>query len=161
MGKKRRTKAIFMQFAERQDKSQVEQGLELAPKFDSQGLIPCVATDHQSGDILMVAFMNEEALQKTIEIGEAVYYSRSRQEMWHKGATSGHTQKVIEMRVDCDQDCIWLKVDQQGAGACHVGYTSCFYRKVDGVGQESDGKVQLSLTEADKAYDPSAVYGKK
>ncbi|MBR9801996.1 phosphoribosyl-AMP cyclohydrolase, partial [bacterium] len=120
-----------LQFAAREDKSQVEQGDQLAPKFDSSGLIPAIATDHATGELLMVAYMNEEAFKKTIEIGEAVYYSRSRQEMWHKGATSGHTQKVIEIRVDCDQDAVWLRVDQQGSGACHVGYRSCFYRAVD------------------------------
>jgi len=149
-----------LQFANREDKAQVEQGSQLAPKFDSVGLIPAIATDYESGELLMVAYMNEEAFKKTIEIGEAVYYSRSRQEMWHKGATSGHTQKVIEIRVDCDQDAVWLRVDQQGSGACHVGYRSCFYRAVDRDNLKADEPVGLKLAEKEKAYDPATVYKK-
>lgn len=149
-----------LQFAAREDKSQVEQGEQLAPKFDSSGLIPAITTDHATGELLMVAYMNEEAFKKTIEIGEAVYYSRSRQEIWHKGATSGHTQKVIEIRVDCDQDAVWLRVDQQGSGACHVGYRSCFYRAVDRDNLSSDKPVGLKLAEDEKAFDPSTVYKK-
>lgn len=148
-----------LQFAERQDKKQIEQGLELSPKFDSHGLIPAIATDYETGELLMVAYMNEESLKLTIKLGEAVYYSRSRQELWHKGATSGHVQKVRELRVDCDQDAIWVRVDQQGSGACHVGYRSCFYRAVDRDGLESSQNVPLKLAESDKAFDPSKVYG--
>jgi len=145
-------------FAERAGRELVEEGVALAPKFDENGLIPCVATDYETGDVLMVAYMNAEALAKTIELGEAVYYSRSRQELWHKGATSGHVQKVHELRVDCDQDCVWIRVKQQGPGCCHVGYSSCFYRRVPLKGQ---GTPALEFTEAEKAYDPKAVYGKK
>lgn len=149
-------------FAVRGEKKQIEEGTDFAPKFDANGLIPAVATDHQTGDVLMLAYMNAESLQKTIELGEAVYYSRSRQELWHKGATSGHVQKVIELRTDCDQDAIWLRVEQLGSGACHVGYRSCFYRSVPcGESATRDaGTVQLQFGEDQKAYDPSQVYGK-
>ena len=102
----------------------------LAPKFDADGLVTCVATDAASGDVLMVAHMNAQALKRTIETGEAWYYSRSRQALWKKGETSGHAQRVVEMRVDCDQDAIWIKVEQDGPGACHTGRRSCFYRAV-------------------------------
>jgi phosphoribosyl-AMP cyclohydrolase len=118
-------------FAPRDDRKEVENGLAFAPKFDASGLIPCVTTDASSGDVLMVAYMNEASLKRTIEIGEAVYYSRSRQEIWHKGATSGQIQKVVDMRIDCDQDCIVLKVEQTGGGCCHTGSANCFYRSVD------------------------------
>jgi len=152
---------VSVQFAERGDKSQIEEGTALAPKFDDRGLIAVVATDVHTGDVLMQAWMNREALARTIEIGEAVYWSRSRNELWHKGATSGHTQIVKEMRIDCDQDAIWIKVEQRGGAACHVGYTSCFFRKVP-VGD--DAKTQgsdLEFVEVEKAYDPEKVYGKK
>ena len=137
---------------------QVEEGFELAPKFDAQGLIPCVTTDHASGEVLMVAVMNREALTKTIETGEAHYWSRSRQQLWHKGATSGLVQKVAEMRIDDDQDCVWLRVEIAGGASCHVGYRSCFYRRVP-VGAERGQGTQLSFTEHEKAFDPKAVYG--
>ena len=106
-----------------------EQARVLAPKFDANGLIAAVATDATSGEVLMLAFMNEEALAQTLATGEVHYWSRSRQELWRKGATSGHTQRVIAIRVDCDQDALWLKVEQVGA-ACHTGERSCFYRSV-------------------------------
>jgi phosphoribosyl-AMP cyclohydrolase len=118
-------------FGPRSSKQEVEEGLEFAPKFDSQGLIPAIAQDHESGEVLMVAYMNEEALRATLSTGEAVYWSRSRQELWHKGATSGQTQTVVELRVDCDQDAIVLKVRQNGGGACHTGRSTCFYRRVN------------------------------
>jgi phosphoribosyl-AMP cyclohydrolase len=119
-----------------------------------------VTTDYDSGEVVMQAFMNEEALKKTIEIGEAVYWSRSRQELWHKGATSGFTQKVIEMRVDCDQDCIWIRVRTTGGASCHVGYRSCFYRSVViGPDAEPDQLGSLQLSENDKVFDPKKVYG--
>ncbi len=149
-----------IQFAERGEKQQVEQGLELAPKFDAQGLLPAITTDFESGELLMVAYMNEEALKKTIEVGEAVYYSRSRQELWHKGKTSGHVQKVKEIRVDCDQDAIWLRVEQIGAGACHVGYNSCFFRTVDRDSVAADQPVPLKMAESEKTFDPDKVYKK-
>ena len=107
-----------------------EEGLLLAPKFDADGLVTCVATDAKSGELLMVAHMNAEALRRTVESGEAWYFSRSRKALWKKGESSGHTQRVIEMRVDCDQDAVWIKVVQEGAGACHTGRRSCFYRAV-------------------------------
>ena len=108
----------------------VEEGRAFTPKFDADGLVTCVATDATSGDVLMVAHMNAEALAKTIESGEAWYFSRSRQKLWKKGESSGHVQRVVEMRVDCDQDAVWIKVEQAGAGACHTGRRSCFYRAV-------------------------------
>lgn len=145
-------------FASRDDKKQIEEGLQLAPKFDANGLIPTITTDFESGELLMVAYMNEEAFKKTIEIGEAVYYSRSRQEIWHKGLTSGHTQIVKEIRVDCDQDAVWLRVNQQGSGSCHVGYRSCFYRSVPFGEHAGD---ELKLAEDGKTFDPEKVYGKK
>ncbi|MBL4884571.1 MAG: phosphoribosyl-AMP cyclohydrolase [Planctomycetaceae bacterium] len=151
---------LQLQFADRGDKNQVEQGLQLVPKFDANGLMPAIATDHETGDLLMVAYMNEEALKQTVELGEAVYYSRSRQEMWHKGATSGHVQKVKEIRVDCDQDAIWLRVEQLGSGACHVGCRSCFYRAVDRDNLKNNAPIPLKLTESDKAFDPDQVYKK-
>jgi len=132
---------------------QIEEGLEFAPKFDSAGLITAIAQDATTGDILMVAYMNKEALAITIESGNAVYFSRSRQKLWRKGEESGHTQKVQKILVDCDQDCLILKVtvDQ---GQCHVGYNSCFYRAL----KSGDGKVLEFI--AEKTYDPKEAYKK-
>jgi phosphoribosyl-AMP cyclohydrolase len=114
------------------DKPALEEGDVLAPRFDAAGLVAAVATDAATGEVLMLAWMNAEALQKTIDTGEAHYWSRSRQELWHKGATSGQIQQVVELRVDCDQDGVWLKVRPQGdGGACHTGRRSCFYRVVE------------------------------
>ena len=107
----------------------VKEGLAFQPKFDASGLVTCVATDAATGDVLMVAHMNDEALRRTIDSGEAWYYSRSRDALWRKGETSGHTQRVVEMRLDCDQDAVWIRVEQSGA-ACHTGRRSCFYRAV-------------------------------
>jgi phosphoribosyl-AMP cyclohydrolase len=134
----------------------LEETLAFAPKFDADGLVTCVATDAKSGDVLMVAHMNAEALQKTIATGEAWYFSRSRKRLWRKGETSGHNQRVVEMRVDCDQDAVWIKVEQQG-GACHTGRRSCFYRAVP-VGKS--GAVTLQFREADKVFDPDKAYKK-
>ena len=145
-------------FNSRRTIEQVEEGVELAPKFDSSGLIPCVTTDFTSGELLMHGYMNEEALKKTIEIGEAVYYSRSRKALWHKGATSGLVQKVREMRIDDDQDCVWLRVDVAGGASCHVGYRSCFYRRVP-VASERSASESLVFTESEKVFDPVKVYG--
>ena len=118
------------------DKAALERGEILSPRFDANGLIAAIATHAQTGEVLMLGYMNAESLARTLELGEAVYFSRSRNEIWHKGATSGQIQKVVEMRVDCDQDCLWLKVLPQGdGGACHVGFRSCFYRVVE------DGKL--------------------
>jgi len=132
-----------------------EEGLAFQPKFDASGLLTCVATDAVTGDVLMVAHMNDEALRKTIASGEAWYYSRSRKALWKKGETSGHVQRVLELRVDCDQDALWLKVEQQGPGACHTGRRSCFYRAVP-LGKA--GSTTLEFRDADKAFDPGKVY---
>lgn len=145
-------------FADRGDKHEIEEGTDFAPKFDDRGLIPVVTTDVHTGEVLMQAWMNRDALARTIELGEAVYWSRSRQELWHKGATSGHVQVVRELRVDCDQDAIWLRVEQHGGAACHVGYRSCFYRGVP-VGDARKDGTALTFAEAAKAYDPAKVYG--
>ena len=111
----------------------LEQGTTLAPRFDDNGLIAAVATHAETGEVLMLAWMNEEALNRTLSSGEAHYWSRSRGELWHKGATSGQVQVIDELRVDCDQDAVWLKVFPQGdGGACHTGARSCFYRVVEG-----------------------------
>jgi phosphoribosyl-AMP cyclohydrolase len=146
-------------FSPRGDKAQLEEGREFSPKFDADGLIPAVAVDAKSGEPLMLAYMNEQSLRMTLEIGEAVYWSRSRKEIWHKGATSGHTQKIIEILTDCDQDAVILKVEQIGAGACHTGRNSCFYRRVEAPGE--DGIAKLGLISDEMAFDPNDVYGKK
>lgn len=125
-----------------------------SPKFDASGLVTCVATDVASGDVLMVAHMNDEALRKTIDSGQAWYYSRSRKALWRKGESSGHVQRVIEMRTDCDQDAVWIKVQQEGGGACHTGRRSCFYRAVKSDG----GSAKLVFVDADQAFDPAKVY---
>lgn len=146
-------------FAKRTSIEQVEEGRELAPKFDEHGLIPCVTTDADSGEVLMLGYMNREALQRTIETGEAYYWSRSRQQLWRKGATSGLIQKISELRIDDDQDAVWLRVKVQGSGAsCHVGYRSCFYRSVS-VGQAHQAEQQLVFVESGKTFDPKSVYG--
>jgi phosphoribosyl-AMP cyclohydrolase len=132
----------------------LEEGAVLTPKFDTDGLVTCVATDAASGEVLMVAHMNAEALAKTIASGEAWYYSRSRRALWKKGETSGHIQKVVELRVDCDQDAIWIRVEQT-SGACHTGRRSCFYRAVP-LGQAS-GPIGLELREP-RVFDPAEVY---
>ena len=132
-----------------------EEGLAFRPKFDASGLLTCVATDAATGDVLMVAHMNEEALRKTVASGEAWYYSRSRQALWRKGESSGHTQRVVEMRMDCDQDAVWIRVEQLGA-ACHTGRRSCFYRKVEA----DKGETRLSFVDADRHFDPTEVYRK-
>jgi phosphoribosyl-AMP cyclohydrolase len=147
-------------FAPRKTIEQVEEGHELAPKFDSQGLITAVTTDYGSGELLMVGYMNAEALSRTISSGEAHYWSRSRQVLWHKGATSGLVQKVRELLVDDDQDCIWLRVDVVGGASCHVGYRSCFYRRIPAVGQGEAGTspMPLEFTMTEKVFDPELVY---
>ena len=136
-----------------------EEGLAFQPKFDASGLVTCVATDVATGDVLMVAHMNDEALRKTIASGEAWYFSRSRNALWRKGETSGQTQRVVEMRMDCDQDAVWIRVEQTGA-ACHTGRRSCFYRAVP-LGKAPDSSLVLEFRDADKAFDPKAVYGAK
>jgi len=129
---------------------QVEEGPELAPKFDQ---------DADSGDVLMLGYMNHEAFVKTVQTGEAYYWSRSRKTLWHKGATSGLVQVVEEMRIDDDQDAVWLRVRVSGSGAsCHVGYRSCFYRRIP-VGKEHEAGKELVFTESSKTFDPSLIYG--
>ena len=146
-------------FAARLSVEQVEEGVALAPKFDADGLIPCITTDANSGDVLMLGYMNGEALQRTIAIGEAHYWSRSRRCLWRKGVTSGLVQQVVEMRIDDDQDAVWLRVRVAGSGAsCHVGYRSCFYRSV-ALDSPSGEPVRLVFTESEKSFDPKAVYG--
>jgi len=146
-------------FHRRESIEQVEEGQQLAPKFNDQGLIVCVTQDALSGQILMVGYMNAEALTKTIETGEAHYWSRSRQVLWHKGATSGLVQHVEELLIDDDQDAIWLRVKVSGSGAsCHVGYRSCFYRKVP-IANKEYGSGHLVYTEMEKTFDPKEVYG--
>ena len=132
----------------------IEEGLTFQPKFDASGLVTVVATDAASGDVLMVAHMNDEALRKTIASGEAWYYSRSRKSLWKKGETSGHVQRVVEMRMDCDQDAVWIRVEQAGGGACHTGRRSCFYRAVT----DKDGAATLEFVDAGKVFDPAKVY---
>ena len=145
-------------FAARGSTDEVEEGRALAPKFDADGLVTCVATDVGSGEVLMVAHMNAEALTRTIASGEAWYYSRSRKRLWRKGETSGHVQRVVEMRIDCDQDAVWIKVEQHGPGACHTGRRSCFYRAVPLGGS---GAVTLEFHDGDKTFEPASVYGDK
>jgi phosphoribosyl-AMP cyclohydrolase len=131
----------------------LEEGVALTPKFDANGLVTCVATDAISGDVLMVAHMNAEALAKTIASGEAWYFSRSRNALWRKGESSGHTQRVVEMRIDCDQDAVWIKVEQV-SGACHTGRRSCFYRAVPLC---KAGTAKLEFRD-ERVFDPKARY---
>jgi len=145
-------------FAQRGSSAEVEEGRAFAPKFDADGLLTCVATDARSGEVLMVAHMNAQALANTIATGDAWYFSRSRQSLWRKGETSGHVQRVVEMRVDCDQDAVWIKVEQAGPGACHTGRRSCFYRAVP-VGEGAGAAIGLEFRDAEKAFDPHDVYG--
>ena len=132
-----------------------EEGRTFEPKFDASGLVTCIATDAITGELLMVAHMNAEALRKTIDSNEAWYFSRSRNALWRKGEISGHIQRVIEIRIDCDQDAVWIKVEQTGA-ACHTGRRSCFYRKVE-VGE---GGPRLDFVDAERLADPNEVYKK-
>lgn len=142
------------------DKAALEEGSLFAPKFDEQGLIAAITTDAATGEVLMFAYMNAQALALTIETSQAHYWSRSRNELWHKGATSGQVQHVQDIRTDCDQDAILLKVTVEGNGAsCHVGYNSCFYRSVP-LGQKAEGATLAPPAEA-RVYDPADVYGKK
>lgn len=147
-------------FGSRDSVEQVEEGDVLSPKFDEDGLLPVVTTDVHTGELLMLGYMNQEAFEKTVITGEAHYWSRSRKVLWHKGATSGLVQKIVEMRVDDDQDAVWLRVDVAGNGAsCHVGYRSCFYREVP-LGKPSDSKpIKLTYKEYTKVFDPKEVYG--
>jgi len=144
-------------FEARSSVEQVEESTDLAPKFDDRGLITAVTTDAETGELLMQGYMNAEALELTIRTGEAHYYSRSRKTLWHKGATSGLTQTVEELLVDDDQDCIWLRVRVAGGASCHVGYRSCFYRRIP-TGTDAD-RIELEFTDTEKVFDPDEVYG--
>lgn len=145
-------------FSPRTTKAEIEEGTQFAPKFDADGLIPALAMDAVTREPLMLAYMNAESLRQTLELGEAVYWSRSRQEIWHKGATSGHVQRIVEIRTDCDQDALILFVEQLGAGACHSGRNTCFYRQV--VAEPASGGAKLVFTSAELAFDPKKVYAK-
>lgn len=145
-------------FSPRSSIEQVEESQELAPKFDADGLIACITTDAESGDVLMLGYMNEEALKRTIDTGEVHYWSRSRQVLWHKGASSGLVQTVEEMRIDDDQDAVWIRVRVAGNGAsCHVGYRSCFYRNVP-VAEARASQPALIFNEEQKVFAPEVVY---
>ena len=146
-----------LHFQPRATVEQVEESTDLAPKFGEDGLMPCITTDAASGEVLMLGWMNAEAFRLTIQTGEAHYFSRARQVLWHKGATSGLVQTVVEARIDDDQDALWLRVDVTGSGAtCHVGYRSCFYRAVP---HGAEAGSPLLFMEGGKTFDPIAVYG--
>ena len=145
-------------FKKRDSVFEVEEGKFLSPKFDDKGLIPVVTTDSKTGEVLMHGYMNSEALKKTIETKEAHYWSRSRKAIWHKGKTSGFSQKVIQIRVDDDQDSIWLSVDIGDGASCHVGYKSCFYRSIPLGKIKETEKVEMKFEEKDKKFDPEKVY---
>ena len=145
-------------FKKRNNIFEVEEGKFLSPKFDEAGLIPVVTTDNKTGEVLMHGYMNSEALIKTIETKEAHYWSRSRKSIWHKGKTSGFTQKVIQIRIDDDQDSLWLSVDIGDGASCHVGYKSCFYRSIPLGKIEQTEKVEMKFEEKEKKFDPEKVY---
>jgi phosphoribosyl-AMP cyclohydrolase len=150
------TKAnVFAKFG---TKTELEEGTVLTPQFGADGLMPVVVTSAETGEVLMLAYMNEEALARTIETGEAHYWSRSRGRLWRKGETSGNGQRVVEMRTDCDQDALWLKVEMTGAHACcHTGRSSCFYRAVP-LGAVHTGGISLTWVDAERKFDPDAAY---
>jgi phosphoribosyl-AMP cyclohydrolase len=145
-------------FKKRDNIKEVEEGKYLAPKFDKNGLIPVITTDSQSGVILMHGYMNEDALKKTIETKEAHYWSRSRKKIWHKGQISGFVQKVKEIRIDDDQDSVWLSVDIGDGASCHVGYRSCFYRSIPLGKINNTEKLEMEFKETKKTFDPKKVY---
>ena len=145
-------------FKKRDSVFEVEEGKFLSPKFDSQGLIPVITTDIKTGEVLMHGYMNSEALKKTIETKEAHYWSRSRKSIWHKGKTSGFTQKVIQIRIDDDQDSVWLSVDIGNGASCHVGYKSCFYRSIPLGKIDQSEKIEMKFEEKEKKFDPEKVY---
>lgn len=141
-------------FRKRTSIKQVEEGRYLSPKFNSDGLIPVVTTDYRTKEVLMHGFMNRVALQKTIKTGEAYYWSRSRKALWHKGATSGFVQKIKDIRIDDDQDSIWISVDIGRGASCHVGYKSCFYRSVP----IKKNNIKLKFKEKKKKFNPDIIY---
>ena len=141
-------------FTKRKSIKQVEEGKELAPKFDKFGLIPVITTDFKNNNVLMHGYMNRQALKKTIETGEVYYWSRTRKVLWHKGAISGFIQKVKEIRIDDDQDAVWLKVDTKAS--CHVGYKSCFYRSIPF--KKKLKRIKMIFREKQKVFDPKKIY---
>jgi phosphoribosyl-AMP cyclohydrolase len=145
-------------FKKRDNIKEVEEGKYLSPKFDENGLIPVIATDFQTGDILMHAYMNDEALKKTIETKEVHYWSRSRKKIWHKGQVSGFVQIVKEIRIDDDQDSVWLSVDIGNGASCHVGYRSCFYRSIPLGKIQNEEELEIEFKEKKKIFDPKKVY---
>ena len=145
-------------FKKRESIAEIEEGKYLSPKFDENGLIPVITTDFKNGDILMHGYMNEEALKKTIETKEAHYWSRSRKSIWRKGEKSGFVQNVKEIRIDDDQDSVWLAVDIGDGASCHVGYRSCFYRSVPLGNIENSEKIEMEFKETEKTFDPKKVY---
>ena len=145
-------------FKKRKSIKQVEESTDLAPKFDESGLIPVITTDFRSGEVLMQGYMNYDAFAKTIVLGEAIYYSRSRKSLWHKGKKSGFIQKIKEILIDDDQDCVWLKVEVIGGASCHVGYRSCFYRNIPFGKNIYKSKIILKFTEKEKVFDPKKIY---
>ena len=145
-------------FKKRENIREIEEGKYLAPKFDENGLIPVVTTDFHNGGILMHGYMNEEALKKTIEKKEACYWSRSRNALWHKGKTSGFIQKVVDIRIDDDQDALWMSVDIGDGASCHVGYKSCFYRSIPLGPIKNTEEIKLEFKEKEKKFDPEKVY---
>ena len=147
-----------IKFEKRKTIEQVEESTELAPKFDQDGLIPVVTTDFDSGEVLMQGYMNEEAFKKTISLGEAVYYSRSRKTLWHKGKTSGLVQIIKEIRIDDDQDSIWMSVDIANGASCHVGYRSCFYRTIPLGKIKNVEELEIEFKEEKKIFDPKKIY---
>ena len=148
-------------FKKRENVADIEEGNLLSPKFNKDGLIPVITTDFKTKEVLMQGFMNSEALKKTIETKKAHYWSRSRKEVWHKGETSGFVQKVVEMRIDDDQDSIWMTVDLGDGASCHVGYKSCFYRSITLGKIENTEKVKIDFKEKKKKFDPEVVYKNK
>jgi len=149
---------IHIMFKKRDNIKEVEEGKYLAPKFDEKGLIPVITTDFKTGDILMHGYMNDVALKKTIETKEAHYWSRSREKIWHKGQISGFVQKIKEIRIDDDQDAIWLSVDIGDGASCHVGYRSCFYRSIPLGKIKNAEKIEFKFNENKKIFDPKKVY---
>ena len=145
-------------FKKRDNIVAVEEGKYLAPKFDKNGLIPVVTTDFQTGSVLMHGYMNDEALKKTIETKEAHYWSRSRKKIWHKGQVSGFVQKIKEMRIDDDQDSIWISVEIGDGASCHVGYKSCFYRSIPLGKIDNTERIEINFDEKEKIFDPKKVY---
>ena len=145
-------------FKKRDNIKEVEEGRFLEPKFNENGLIPVVTSDFKTGNILMHGYMNDEALKKTIETKEAHYWSRSRNKIWHKGQISGFIQKIKEIRIDDDQDAIWLSVDIGNGGSCHVGYRSCFYRSIPLGKIKNTEKLEMEFKEKEKIFDPKKIY---